>query len=84
MTTLIREPCPEAKKLSKSNVAMWTHYMQYKMISHPIQRTGPPSRPLPSLSWIPRPPNDDALKTVLNQGNFALVSADVDLMQSFL
>ena len=37
MSTLIREPYLEAKKLSKSNVAMWTHYMQYKMISHPIQ-----------------------------------------------
>jgi hypothetical protein len=32
MSTFIREPFPEAKKLSKSNVAMWTHYMQYKMM----------------------------------------------------
>ena len=35
MSTIIREPYPEAKKLSKSNVAMWTHYMQYKMIDWP-------------------------------------------------
>jgi len=35
MPTFIREPFPEAKKLSKSNVAMWTHYMQYKMIDWP-------------------------------------------------
>jgi hypothetical protein len=32
MSTFIREPFPEAKKLSKANVAMWTHYMQYKMM----------------------------------------------------
>ena len=35
MSTFIREPYPEAKKLSKSNVAMWTHYMQYKMMDWP-------------------------------------------------
>jgi hypothetical protein len=35
MPTFIREPYPEAKKLSKPNVAMWTHYMQYKMMDWP-------------------------------------------------
>jgi hypothetical protein len=35
MSTIIREPYPEAKKLSKSNVAMWTHYMQYQMMDWP-------------------------------------------------
>ena len=35
MSTFIREPFPEAKKLSKSNVAMWTHYMQYKIMDWP-------------------------------------------------
>ena len=35
MSTFIREPFPEAKKLSKANVAMWTHYIQYKMMDWP-------------------------------------------------
>ena len=35
MSTIIREPYPESKKLSKSNVAMCTHYMQYKMMDWP-------------------------------------------------
>ena len=35
MSTFIREPYPEAKKLSKSNVAMWSHYIQYKMMDWP-------------------------------------------------
>ena len=35
MSTFIREPYPEAKKLSKANVAIWTHYMQYKMMDWP-------------------------------------------------
>jgi len=35
MSTFIRKPFPEANKLSKSNVAMWTHYMQCKMMDWP-------------------------------------------------
>jgi hypothetical protein len=35
MPSFIRKPYSEAKKLSISNVAMWTHYMQYKMMYWP-------------------------------------------------
>jgi hypothetical protein len=35
MSTFIREPFPTDKKLSKSNVATWTHYMQDKMMDWP-------------------------------------------------
>jgi len=35
MSTIVREPYPESKKLSKSNVTMWKHYMGYKMMDWP-------------------------------------------------
>jgi len=35
MSTIVREPYPEAKKLSKTNVTMWKHYMAYKMMDWP-------------------------------------------------
>jgi len=35
MSTIVREPYPESKKLSKANVTMWKHYMGYKMMDWP-------------------------------------------------
>jgi len=35
MSTIVREPYPESKKLSKSNVTMWKHYMGYQMMDWP-------------------------------------------------
>jgi len=35
MSTIVREPYPEAKKLSKSNVTLWKHFIGYKMMDWP-------------------------------------------------